>query len=683
MLKASASAVILLLGSTLTSPLCLAKTYTAEDVLAFTRMANVVASPDATEVALITWGLSETDSTHWKYTLSLKDQRGNIKEITHADYLSSIDWSPDGKSLGYIAASGDQQTLSIYQLSTQQILPIVTLSRSIDALKISPDGKQIAFVADEEPSPKAPENLLINADRKFTNSQLYLIQDIHPHAVFKPITPADIMVSQPVFGGGFDWSPTGQEIAFNYQPSPKAMDDKKSQIAILDLKTLKFTPIEYCNTHTCVSPMYSPDGNWLAFSSNILATAQQPKEQKALLEDIDTQSQICVVHSTTPNQTHCLPQNTPNGDPYLLGWNANNQGVYVADMYQSEGPQLYELGIDGKTPAKQISIQKEFIESLTMSLNKTGTTFGFGMESPNTAPEAFISQTDHFKLNQITHINQKLNRPLGNIQVLNWASKDGTAIQGLFITPVNYDPKKKYPLYLDIHGGPASQQEQNRYLGGCDEYSEAFPTTSCPATVLNLGYVILQVNYRGSNAYGLDFRLKNFKDFGGGDFQDLMTGIDYLNQKGLINPDKIAIAGWSYGGYLTNWSITQSPIFYKAIDGEGITNFISYTGTSDDTDFFLRYMGSYFWEAHQALYWDRSPIAHVKNIHTPLLIFEGERDIRVPPSQPQELYTALKLLNQPVTMLLAPNQSHEPTDPATISQEIKAIDQWLESPASS
>jgi dipeptidyl aminopeptidase/acylaminoacyl peptidase len=271
---------------------------------------------------------------------------------------------------------------------------------------------------------------------------------------------------------------------------------------------------------------------------------------------------------------------------------------------------------------------------------------------------------------------------LGNIQVLNWASKDGTAIQGLFITPPDYDPKQQYPLYIDIHGGPTSQQEQNRYLGGCDEYSEAFPTTSCPANILGLGYVILQVNYRGSNGYGLDFRLKNFKDFGGGDFQDLLTGIDYLNQKGLINPHKIAIAGWSYGGYLTNWSISQSPIFYKAIDGEGITNFISYTGTSDDTDFFLRYMGSYFWDANQALYWDRSPIAHVKNIHTPLLILEGERDIRVPPSQPQELYTALKLLNQPVKMLLAPNQSHEPTDPGTISQEIKAIDEWLEEPNS-
>lgn len=674
MIKSYTSALILLL-TTACSFSCFAKPYTADDVLAFTRISSVVASPNGQQVAFITWSRSEVNKTSWRYELNLKDQNGEIKSITNADYLSSIDWSKDGKSIAYIAVNGDKQTLSIYQLSSQKILPIVTLSRSIDALKFSPDGNKIAFVADEKTSKTPDSNLLINADRKLTNSRLYLIQDIHPHASFKPITPADITISEATFGGGFDWSPTGQEIAFNYQPSPKAMDGAKSKVAILNLKTLAFTPLDYCKSHTCVSPMYSPNGDWLAFSSNILASG----ESKALLEDMSTQSQICLINSS--HQTHCL-QSTPNGTPYLLGWKANSQAVYVGDMYKATGVQLYELGADGNAPAKLISTQKGFIEPLTLSINNSNKIFGFGMESTNQAPEAFTAPVDNFQLSKITNLNEKLNQSLGNIQVLNWSSKDGTSIQGLLITPVGYNPKQKYPLYVDVHGGPASQQAQNRYLGGCDEYSEDFPTTSCPATVLSLGYVILQVNYRGSNAYGVDFRVKNFKDFGGGDFQDIMTGINYLNQKGLIDPHKIAIAGWSYGGYLTAWAISQSPIFYKAIDGEGIINAISYTGTSDDTDFFLRYMGSYFWDGNQALYWDRSPIAHVKNIHTPLLILEGEVDVRVPPSQPKELYTALKLLNQPVKMLLAPNQYHEPNDPDTIEQEINAIDQWLKGSSS-
>ncbi|MCX7123395.1 MAG: prolyl oligopeptidase family serine peptidase, partial [Gammaproteobacteria bacterium] len=217
----------------------------------------------------------------------------------------------------------------------------------------------------------------------------------------------------------------------------------------------------------------------------------------------------------------------------------------------------------------------------------------------------------------------------------------------------------------------------------CDEYSELLPPTTCPANILSLGYVILQVNYRGSNGYGLDFRVKNFGDFGGGDYNDIMTGIDHLIQQGVVDPHKIVMAGWSYGGYLAAWAISQSNRFSGAIDGDGLTDLISYTGTSDDTDFCFRYLGSYFWDANQPLYWARSPIAHVQNIKTPLLILEGGQDIRVPPSQAEELYNALTVLNRPVKMLIAPRQAHEPSDPDTIEKEINAIDQWLQNDVSS
>ncbi len=668
MLKYCLGAFILL-----TSLTCTAQPYTGKDVLAFTRIANVVASPDGQQVAVVTFSRSKTNSNAWDYVLSVQKVNGASRVIDQADYMTSIAWSPDGKSIAYIAAKGAQQIVSVYHLADQQIVPVVSLSRSIDALEWSPSGTQIAFVADE-PSSSPPANRLIDVAVGGVNSQLYLTDNIQSQALIKPITPVNVSISPSVFSGGFDWAPNGQQIAFAYQPSPKDMDDSKSKVAILDVSTLKVTPLAFCNTHSCNQPMYSPDGHWLAFAANVLASGKD----KILLEDIGTQNQVCLMNAA--GQTHCL-KNTFNGNPYILGWKADSQAVYVGDMYKTTGAQLYELNQNPEVPVKQISTQSGFMEPLTISINNTHQVFGFGYESVNQAPEAFIASADGFKLTQITHLNTQFDQDFGQERVLKWNSKDGTVIEGLLITPANYNPKHPYPLYVDVHGGPSSLQMQ-RYLGGCDEYSEEFSPTSCPANMLSLGYIILQVNYRGSNGYGVAFKAKNFADFGGGDYNDVMSGINDLVEQGLVDPHHIAIGGWSYGGYLTNWAVSHSNHFVAAVDGEGITNFISYTGTSDDTDFFLRYLGAYFWNANQALYWERSPIAHVKNIHTPLLILEGGSDIRVPPSQAEELYTALTLLHRPVKMLIAPGESHQPSDPDMIEQEIDAIDQWLQVGAS-
>lgn len=318
------------------------------------------------------------------------------------------------------------------------------------------------------------------------------------------------------------------------------------------------------------------------------------------------------------------------------------------------------------------------MEPLTLSINRTDTDFGFAKESPNQPPEAFMMGVEGSQPKQLSHFNGMPLYPLGQIHLLHWSSTDGTPIEGLFITPPHYNPNTLYPLYVDVHGGPSGTQFQ-RYLGGCNEYAGVASPTSCPAPILGLGYVILQVNYRGSNGYGAAFRFKNFGDLGGGDEQDILTGIDQLVQQKKVDPHKIFIAGWSYGGYLSAWSITQTSRFAGAIDGDGFTDLISYTGTSDDHDFFERYLGSYYWQGSQALYWARSPLAHVSSVTTPLLIFQGQEDTRVPPSQAEELYNALKIQGKDVTLLWAPNQGHEPDDPETLVQEITAITKWLRS----
>jgi dipeptidyl aminopeptidase/acylaminoacyl peptidase len=172
------------------------------------------------------------------------------------------------------------------------------------------------------------------------------------------------------------------------------------------------------------------------------------------------------------------------------------------------------------------------------------------------------------------------------------------------------------------------------------------------------------------------FSLANFADFGGGDYEDIMTGIDHLIRKGIADPHRLAIGGWSFGGYMTAWAISQNHRFKAAVDGDGNTDFISFSGTSDIPDYYINYLGNPFW-VDSSLYIERAPIMHVKNIITPLLILEGENDVRVPPGQSYELFTALRMQNKPVKMLLLPKQGHSPTDPNVIYHSIQEINAWL------
>ena len=358
-----------------------------------------------------------------------------------------------------------------------------------------------------------------------------------------------------------------------------------------------------------------------------------------------------------------------------MGWNANDQVLVFDPYYHVDGPRIYTLNLNPENTATVFSNDNGFIEPLTITLNNTGSEMGFGFETVSQAPQVFITKTDKYKPEQITHFTNELSSPLGSMKTIHWKSTDGTEIEGLLMLPANYDPHKKYPLLVSVHGGPMGAWSK-RYIGGCDDYETMIDPTTCWKNYLNLGFIIFQPNPRGSDGYGAKFRLANFADLGGGDFRDVMSGVDYLIKEGIADPDHMAIAGWSYGGYLSAWAITQTNRFKAAIEGDGNIDFISLSGTGL-VHFSMEYFGNYFWDNDQ-LYLKRAPIMHTKNITTPLLIFYGQDDPRLPPSQGYEMYNALHLQHKTVKMLLLPKQGHVPTDPNMIEDSVKAINQWLE-----
>jgi dipeptidyl aminopeptidase/acylaminoacyl peptidase len=219
-----------------------------------------------------------------------------------------------------------------------------------------------------------------------------------------------------------------------------------------------------------------------------------------------------------------------------------------------------------------------------------------------------------------------------------------------------------------IHGGPSAAFSQ-RFVAIPDVY----PVAAFAAR----GYAVLRPNPRGSVGYGKEFRVANARDLGGMDFQDLMSGVDHVIRIGIADADRLAVMGWSYGGYMTAWAITQTQRFKVASIGAGIVDLTSYSNTTDVPHWAPHYLGAEYWQDAN-LYRERSPISHVRAISTPTLVLQGESDVRVPISQGYEFYNALKQSGVPVMMVAYPRMTHGPEEPRQL-QDIATRDlEWID-----
>jgi dipeptidyl aminopeptidase/acylaminoacyl peptidase len=240
-------------------------------------------------------------------------------------------------------------------------------------------------------------------------------------------------------------------------------------------------------------------------------------------------------------------------------------------------------------------------------------------------------------------------------------------VEGLLTLPVNYDKAKRYPLVLNIHGGPAGLFGET-FIGAYGPY----PIASFAAH----GWAVLRANPRGSTGYGIDFRSANVNDWGGGDYQDLMSGVDEAIRMGVADPNKLAVMGWSYGGYMTYWVITQTTRFKAASTGAGLSDLISMWGTNDIPSTLDDYFeGAWFDQPDR--YIRMSPLAHVDNVTTPTLILHGGSDIRVPTTQGYEMYSAISRKGVPAEMVVYLRQPHGPNEPKFLLDIMQRNIEWV------
>ncbi len=560
-------------------------------------------------------------------------------------------FSPDSKWIFF--ASDRSGKRNIYRIPADggEAEQLTNWNGTMAAFSVSPNGKWIAFAGrepDREEERARREKLDFRViDENPHNNSLWILP-VEPNVEGK--REVKKIAAGPYHVGQFDWSPDSTRIAYEVRPTPDADDGRKADILEVALETGAIRSIA-ATPATESEPRYSPDGHYLAF----VRTAQGARR-------IDG-SRIVLMNLANLRPRE-LPA-TPDESPVLDAWAPDSSKIYFSEGVHTREA-LYAMPVDG--PPAVVFARTRGTFSPQVVFNRTGTYAGLAMQSPDEPVEAYVMPVSSMKPVRVSAANLDLPRePLGETRVIRWKSKDGKEIEGLLTLPVNYDKAKKYPLILNIHGGPAGAFNET-FIGA----SGLYPIASFAAH----GWAVLRPNPRGSTSYGLPFRSANIDDWGGGDYQDLMSGVDFVIQMGVADPERLAVMGWSYGGYMTDWVITQTNRFKCASSGAGLSDLISMWGTNDIPSTLDDYFDGPWYEQPER-YIKMSPLAHVANVTTPTLFLHGEIDPRVPTTQGYEMYHAVKRRGVPAEMVVYPRTQHGPQEPKFVLDIMHRNIDWV------
>lgn len=545
-----------------------------------------------------------------------------------------IAFSPDGK---YLYWESDRAAFRAETKGPGKPQRLSKYPGSVGPYRLSKDGTQLAFLAQVNTAAKTRIRVVDEVKYKH---QICLMASDGLGEVKCAVEPAG-------FASALELSPDAKSIVFESRVSPFMDDSRTSDIYEADLSTGAISVI--AKTRAAESqPRYSPDGRFIVYVRSD-DPPMQPGDDQLVLYDRATKSTRALAHT----QDHL---------PKVLGWAADSKNIYYAEERGTRSA-IFAMPLDAPP---QTVYTPDGVASAVRA-NATGTHLGFALESADQAPEAQLMAIGA-KPVRISNANTDLPKAaLGKTEVFWWRSKDNMEIEGLITYPANYVVGKKYPMVVVLHGGPYGQFNES-FIGRGGLY----PIAAFAAK----GYVVFRPNPRASTGYGRDFRYANLKDWGGGDYNDVIMGVRNVIGLGFVDKDRMAVMGWSYGGFLTSWTITHSKDFKAAAIGAGVSNLLSQTGTSDIRTNKLDAFGAP-WD-NQQFYIDHSPLTHVKNVVTPTLILGGDADERVPISQSYEMYYALKKRGIATQMVVYPGAPHSPSDPEYVLDIMQRHIEWVE-----
>ena len=628
--------------------------WTPEEMMKVKSVGSVQASPDGKRLVFTVTEpvLTEDKSEFLTQVWMAKADGSEVYPFTFGDKSSTNPlWSPDGRRIAFTSSRSGKNNLWLIRADGGEAERLTDVKSGVDGFAWSPDGKQIAFTMSDPPSEQEEKDQKARNDAWVVGenpkmSHLWVVpveKDAEGKREARRLTKAGFSVAD------WDWSPDGKTIIFSHVPSPLADDWTRADLSTVDLASAEIKV--FASTKAAeASPRYSPSGQWVAYS----ASDSPPTWGFA--------AWIHIAPAAGGPPTRLAA--TFDEQPEIVGWSADGKRVYFTET-RGTATSMAALPVDGG--AAEILNQGENAV-FDINLNPTRTAFGLSLQSWNRPAEAFVTSAERWSPVQVSQINaDSPQHPLGKTEVIRWKAPDGMEIEGLLTYPVGYEKGRRCPLLLIIHGGPTGVFVQS-YIANRSQYPIAAFSVQ--------GWAVLRCNIRGSSGYGRKFRYANYKDWGGMDYQDLMAGVDQVIRLGIADPERLGVMGWSYGGYMTSWVITQTKRFKAASIGAPVTNLMSFTGTTDIPGFIPDYLGAEFWNNLQA-YVKHSAMFNVKGATTPALIQQGEQDVRVPIGQGYELYNALKRQGTMVKMVVYPRQPHGLREPRLVLDAGRRNIEWF------
>ena len=650
---------------------------TLEDLFTVRQVGSVRVSPsgDAVLYTVTEADLeaNERDSDIW---LVRKEGAGwgEPMQLTHhAEDDSSPRWHPDGQSFAFLSSersdddsgesgeSGSESSRKLYLMDLRGGEPreIYGHATSISAFSWSPDGEHIAFRAideeseDDEARKESGRDIGIEDDEGRFN-HLWVVAVDGGEA--RRVTEGEAFTV-----GSFAWSPDGSRLAFSATPSGRPSDSWKSDVFVVSATGSGVTATRVTiNPGPDANPVWTPDGAYLVYSGKhtdrydiganhvfrISAGGGTP-------EDISPNSAI------VPGQ-------------YTL--TADGRGAFFeATTGTTRG--LFYMDLDDRQPVR-ITPDVGVYAGSGFSADRRSIAYTF--QSPNQPVELFAASLDRPTENSATadhaltaHNTHAIDFAVGATEVFRWKGTDGRDVEGIVVYPKDWTPEDgPRATVVKIHGGPSGVHVQSFQAASHNADAQRYAAD---------GYVVLLPNPRGSSGYGDDGLKAVVGDWGGLDFQDIMTGVDELIDRGVAHPDSLGVMGWSYGGFMTAWTVTQTSRFKAAIAGAAITENIAMWGTQDIQHVFEAYFGGGPYEPGMwDVYQKSNPLAFIEQATTPTMIIHGANDPRVPPNQARIFYRGLKANGVDSKLVWLPRSGHGPSEPGLQYETARNQKEWMD-----
>ena len=629
---------------------------TSEDYFTFKSVGDPALSPDGTQLLYTVTRVERAQNRRFTAIwLVPVDAGAPARQLTgNAVSSSGPRWSPDGKSVAFTSSrptpgddASSRSQLYLLRLDGGEPRRVTGLPNGVSGCEFSPDGAKLACLSRTGPS-----------DRKAPSS------DVRHYT-----------------GLSYKFNDTGW------------FDDKKSHIWIIDVATGAATQLTSGDRWNDSDPQWSPDGSRIAFVSN-----RTGREQ-----DGDDNSDVWVVptsggeparisdHPDGDNSPRWSPDGkaiafigrNKDGDPPML-WLASSDGEAIStllypaeELFPSEltwaerGKALYfNAGNHGETHFYRLDLATKPVTTLTrgpravrrLSLHDASGTLAYLGNDFTHLDELYVARRDGSAERRLTGVNDAFlaELDLQPVERLTYKGADGWDVDGFLVKPVGWQPGKSYPMVLSIHGGPAG-------MYGVDWFHEF-------QVYAGQGWAVFFTNPRGSTGYGHKFERGIAGEWGGKDYVDVMKGVDaVLAANPWIDPARLGVTGGSYGGYLTNWIVGHTARFKAAVTLRSISNFISDDGTRDGAYGHATDFGGDIFQKYE-LDWDRSPLKHVRNVTTPVLILHSDNDYRVPLEQAEQWFRALRHHGKTAELVIFPRENHNLTRTGEPKHLVESLD---------